>query len=93
MYMDTGASTHRGGWNEPAVLAGVVLGLVAQCVCLPGFFTLGAVIAGGVDLLVLARLVLARILKEKGKGWVFYAALPLLIVAVLLLAKRIWLPD
>jgi hypothetical protein len=58
--------------------------IVLPCLCYAG--TLKLSVALMVDALVLARVVLAKARHERGRGWVFYAALPFLVVPVLLIA-------
>ncbi len=82
-------------WNYLAVLvclfgAMVLQAVVLPCLCYEG--TVNMYIAGAVDVLVILRLILARVRRERGKGWIFYAILPYLIVPVVLLAQHFWVP-
>jgi hypothetical protein len=58
--------------------------IVLPCLCYAGTLKVSAALI--VDALVLARAVLAKARHERDRGWVFYAALPFLIVPVLLIA-------
>ena len=86
----------RAEWNYLAVLvsllgAMVLQGVMLPCLCYQG--TVNMYIAGAVDVLVILRLIVARMRKERGKGWVFYAILPFLIVPVILLVEHFWAPH
>jgi hypothetical protein len=43
-----------------------------------------------VDVIVILRLLIARVCRECGKGWVFYAILPYLIIPAILLVVHLW---
>ncbi len=69
------------------------LGLLAQatvlpCLCRAGDIKMG--VALGVDVLVMVRTLVAMRIKEQGKGWLFYAALPVAIVPVIELTVYCW---
>lgn len=87
---------NRAGWNYPAVgislLGAVALqSLVLPCLCYAG--TVKCEIALAVDALVALRVIVACLRREGGRGWIFYAALPLVIIPVILLAERFWAPH
>jgi len=94
--MDQGASAARAEWNYGSILLALLGGVVAQsmflaCLCYQG--TVNMYFAGAVDLLVLLRLFIARVRRERSREWVFYAVLPYVIVPVLLLVEHIWAPH
>ena len=87
--MAEAATKVHGKWNYLAVLvsllaAVVIQGAVLPCLCYEG--TIKIRIALGVDALILIRVLVAWIRKERGKGWIFYAALPFVMILVIELA-------
>jgi len=83
----------RAEWNYTAMLVSLLIAMVLQSILLPCLCYAGTVngcIAGAVDLCVVLRLIVARMRRERGKAWVFYALLPFLIVPVLLLGQHFW---
>ncbi len=87
------ASDIRVEWNYMAVLIAFLFALLLQFILLPCLCYEGTVkmqIAGVVDAMVLVRLLLARIRRERGRGWIFYAILPFLIIPMIELAVRLW---
>ena len=82
-------------WNYFATMVSLLGAMVLQSIFLPSLCYEGTVnmyMAGAVDMLVVLRLILARVRRERGKGWIFYAILPYLIVPVILLAEHFWVP-
>ena len=83
-------------WNCLAVLLalGVAIPLQAAmlaCLCHRG--TVKVNIALAVDLLVLLRVTIASVRKQRGKGWILYAILPYLIIPVAELAVHLAAPH
>ncbi len=86
----------REEWNYVAVEVSLFGGLVLQMIVLPCLCYAGTVrmyIAIAVDLLVILRLVIARILRERNRGWIFYAMLPYLIIPIIFLVEHFWGPH
>ncbi|GAF79813.1 unnamed protein product, partial [marine sediment metagenome] len=97
----TGGATHiRAEWNFRAVLIALVAAWFLQSIVSTCLFYSGTVklqiamlIATAVDAMVLIRLVIARIRRERGRGWIFYAILPFLIIPVIELSVHLWSPH
>ena len=73
-------------WNYKASLVSLVFAILLQAVFLPCLCYAGVVkmnIAVAVDLLVVLRLVVARSRRERGRGWLFYAALPYAMIPII----------
>ena len=86
----------RPGWDYRAVLVSLLVAMVLQSIFLPCLCYEGTVkgyMAGAVDILVVLRLIVARVRKERSKGWIFYAILPFLIIPVILLVVHFWGPK
>ena len=67
-------------WNYRELLWATGFGLFFQALILPEMSAIGdarGAYAGWFDLLFIARVILARIRHETGKGWVFYSILML----------------
>ena len=80
-------------WPVKYALVWLMAGVVTQSVVLPCLCYEGTVkmqIAGLVDLLVLLRIVVAGVRKETGRGWIFYAALPLAMIPIIELIVVLW---
>ena len=92
MTVMVNAGAHaRGEWNYSAVLVSLVGAVIVQGIALPCLSYQGTVnmyIAGAVDAIVVLRLLVARLFREQGRGWVFYAILPYLIVPAILLIEH-----
>jgi len=76
-------------WKYLGVLVALVAGLLLQVLLLPCLCYRGTVkmqIALAADAIVLVRLLVARIRRERGNGWAFYAILPFLAILVAELA-------
>lgn len=83
-------------WNLLAVLLALGLAIPLQMVILACLCHRGTVkvnIALSVDLLVLLRVTIAGARKQRGKGWIFYAILPYLIIPVTELAVHLAAPH
>ena len=94
--MNQDASTDRVEWPYGSILLALLVGVFVQSIFLPCLCYRGTVnmyFGGAVDLLVLLRLFVAKLCRERDKEWVFYAILPSLIVPVLLLVEHIWVPH
>ena len=86
--MNQDVDPSRAEWKYGWFLISLMVGMLAQslflpCLCYAG--TMRMYFAGVVDLLVVLRLIIARVRRERGKGWIFYAMLPYLIIPVALL--------
>ncbi|NLY00380.1 MAG: hypothetical protein GXY83_30155 [Rhodopirellula sp.] len=80
-------------WNYHAVLVALGGAMALQSVFGPALCYLGTVnmcIAMFIDAIVLLRLMIARMLNECGKGWVFYAVLPYLAMPIFLIMQHAW---
>ncbi|MHC4388267.1 MAG: hypothetical protein ACYSX1_06635 [Planctomycetota bacterium] len=65
-------------WNYKHLICALVVAFVLQSIvhpCLCQIGTAKTVFALVFDALILARIVVAKLRKEKGKGWLFYAIL------------------
>lgn len=74
------------------VLWGVAIGGLVQSIMLPSLCLAGTYkmyIAVSVDLLVAIRFFIAVKRKERGKAWIFYAVLPILIVPIIEIIFRL----
>ena len=83
----------RAEWDYRIMLVYLLIAMVLQSFCMPCMFhggTVYAPIAGAVDIMVLLRLIVARMRKERSKGWIFYMILPFLIIPVILLVIYFW---
>ncbi|MBI9018575.1 MAG: hypothetical protein JEZ07_15085 [Phycisphaerae bacterium] len=83
----------RPKWNWPAVVVCFVVGLLIQSVLLPCMCRDGSVkmgVAFVFDILITLRLGWAYFRKEKGKVWLFYAALCLLLGPIIEVGFRIF---
>ncbi len=92
---DTGIHI-RAEWNYRAVLIALFAAVLLQFILLPCLCHRGTVkmqTAIAVDAMVLIRLLIARIRREHGRGWVFYAILPFLIIPVIELSVHLWSPH
>ena len=82
-------------WNYSVALLLLLCAMLLQmtvlpCLCYRG--TVNMYIAGAVDAMVILRLMIARMCRERGKGWIFYAILPFVIVPAVLVIEHIWVP-
>ena len=97
MDVVTDAATQiRAEWNYWAVLSALFAAAVLQAALLPCLCNRGTVkmqIAMAVDAMVLIRILIARIRRERGMGWVFYTILPFLIIPVIELSADLWSPH
>jgi len=94
--MDQQAAKPLAQWRYVAVINSLILGVLFQavflpCACYRGTANFYMVIT--VDLLIILRVIIARIRKERNKGWIFYLILPHLIIPVILLANYLWIPH
>lgn len=90
--MQERVSQSRAEWNYFTVLLALVAAvmlqsMILQCACHEG--VVKSQVAFGIDALVLLRLVVARVRRETGRGWVAYALLPLVIIPVIEIAAYI----
>tara|TARA_B100000609_G_scaffold197469_1_gene194912 strand:+ start:789 stop:1091 length:303 start_codon:yes stop_codon:yes gene_type:complete len=72
---DKSASTEKKGWNYSSLTCALIVGLLAQCVFLPCLCAEGTAkinFAIVFDVLIVLRIILAKILKQRDKGWIFY---------------------
>ncbi len=89
--------TIRREWNYRAVLIAVAVAFLLQtfvvlpCLCQDGKIRVQVAWLG--DILVLIRLAVARVFRERGKGWIVYAILPFLFIPIILLAEHFWAPH
>lgn len=68
----------RAGWNYTHLCVALVVGVVVQslvltCACYRG--SLNMKVAFLFDGLIVLRIIVAKLLKQKDKGWIFYAIL------------------
>lgn len=92
--MNQHTSQPVGEWNYKVALICLLGGIILQSIALPCPCYKGIVnmyIAGAVNLLVILRLIIARVIRERGRGWIFYVILPSLIVPVVLLIEHFYL--
>ena len=93
--MAEGATHVRSEWNYRVALLLLLCAMLLQmtvlpCLCYRG--TVNMYIAGTVDAMVILRLVIARMFRQRGKGWIFYTILPFVIVPAVLVIEHIWVP-
>ncbi|HDZ19869.1 hypothetical protein LCGC14_0562970 [marine sediment metagenome] len=73
-------------WNYKVVLFALAVGWLVQNLLLDCLCDIGQgkmKIATAVDVLILIRILIARLIHERNKGWVFYAALPFIVIPVI----------
>lgn len=73
-----GCATGRREWHHLHLLIAWGVGVLGQSIVLPCLCYEGTVkgyVALIFDLLVLARMIVARVLHEQSRGWIFYAVL------------------
>ncbi len=68
----------REGWNYKHIICALIIGLVLQNLFLPCLCQIGMAkitVALIFDGLVVLRIIAAKLLKQKDKGWIFYTVL------------------
>lgn|GEM_PF-3201806 len=100
VYMNKNSDTiekkEKSTWNFFHLFLAVLIGILLQSIILPCLCGIGnakMIIALIFDLFIFMRIVLAILIREKNKGWIYYCILCYASAFIIELASMIFLPH